>query len=95
MDKLVRKIEIPLARNAIEKAGLYIVQKKDLDRLADVAADAYKDYPLHNWLTNGKYDAKNINAVINAKTAINKIIEPFKPSITNSIPYGGFHPPSQ
>ena len=58
MDKLVRKIEIPLAKNAIEKAGLYIVQKKDLDRLADVAADAYLDYPLHNWLTKGKYDKK-------------------------------------
>lgn len=58
MDKLVRKIEIPLARRAIEKAGLYIVQEKDLDRLAEVAADAYQDYPLHNWLTKGKYDAK-------------------------------------
>ena len=34
MDKLVRKIEIPLARHAIEKAGLYIVQKKDPDRLS-------------------------------------------------------------
>ena len=58
MDKLVRKIEVPLARNAIEKAGLYIVQKKDLDRLAEVAADAYENYPLHNWLTKGKYDKK-------------------------------------
>ena len=57
MDKLVRKIEIPLAKKAIEKAGLYIVQKKDLDRLAEIAADAYRDYPLHNWLTKGKYDA--------------------------------------
>ena len=56
MDKLVRKIEVPLAKKAIEKAGLYIVQEKDLDRLAEVAADAYKDYPLHNWLTKGKYD---------------------------------------
>jgi ribosomal protein S18 acetylase RimI-like enzyme len=58
MDKLVRKIEIPLAKNAIEKAGLYVVQKKDLDRLAEIAADAYQDYPLHNWLTKGKYDQK-------------------------------------
>ena len=57
MDKLVRKIEIPLARNAIKKAGLYIVENKDLDRLAEVAADAYRDYPLHNWFTKGKYDA--------------------------------------
>ena len=58
MDKLVRKIEIPLAKNAIEKAGLYVLQKKDLDRLAEIAADAYQDYPLHNWLTKGKYDQK-------------------------------------
>ena len=58
MDKLVRKIEIPLAKKAVEKAGLYLVQKKDLDRLAEVAADAYQDYPLHNWFTKGKYDAK-------------------------------------
>ena len=57
MDKLVRKIEIPLARRAIERAGLYIVKENDLDRLAEVAADAYCDYPLHNWLTKGKYDA--------------------------------------
>lgn len=58
MDKLVRKNEIPLARKAIEQAGLYIVQKKDLDRVAEVAADAYRDYPLHNWFTKGTYDPK-------------------------------------
>ena len=58
MDKLVRKIEVPLARKAIEKAGLYIVQKEDLEQLAEVSADAYENYPLHNWLTKGKYDKK-------------------------------------
>ena len=58
MDKLVRKIEIPLAKKIIEKAGLYIAQKKDIEKLAEVAADAYKDYPLHNWFTKGKYDEK-------------------------------------
>ena len=58
MDKLVRKIEIPLARRAIERAGLYIVGKNDIERLALVAADAYRDYPLHNWFTKGKYDEK-------------------------------------
>ena len=58
MDKLVRKIEVPLAKKIIEKAGLYIVKKEDLDRLADIAADAYQDYPLHNWFTGGKYDKK-------------------------------------
>ena len=59
MDKLVRKIEVPLAKKVIERAGLYIAQKKDLDRLAEIAADAYRDYPLHNWFTKGKYDEKS------------------------------------
>ena len=58
MDKLVRKIEIPLARKVIERAGLYIAGEKDIDRLAELSADAYIDYPLHNWLSKGKYDAK-------------------------------------
>ena len=58
MDRLVRKIEIPLAKRAIENAGLYLVPKKEICRLAEVAADAYRDYPLHNWFTGGKYDAK-------------------------------------
>ena len=58
MDKLVRKIEVPLAKKIIEKSGLYIVKEEDLDRLADIAADAYQDYPLHNWFTGGKYDKK-------------------------------------
>ena len=58
MDKLVRKIEVPLARRAIERAGLYLVKKDELDRLAAVAVDAYRDYPLHNWFTKGKYDEK-------------------------------------
>ena len=60
MDKLVRKIEVPIARRAIEKAGLYLVGKKDIERLALIGADAYRDYPLHNWLltNNGGYDAK-------------------------------------
>ena len=58
MDKLVRQIEIPIAKKRIERAGLYLVQEKDIDRLAEVAADAYEGYPLHNWLTGGKYDKK-------------------------------------
>lgn len=56
MDKLVRNIEIPLARNRIQKAGLYIVPDEQIEKLSEVAADAYQDYPLHNWLTKGKYD---------------------------------------
>ena len=66
MDKLVRKIEIPIAKKAIKNAGLYIAEKKDLDRLAEIAADAYKDYPLHIWLANGKYDEKESNLLMKA-----------------------------
>ena len=61
MDKLVRKIEIPLARRAIEQAGLYIVQKKDLDHLAEVSADAYQDYPLHNYFTKVSTIKRHLN----------------------------------
>ena len=56
MDRLVRKIEIPIARNRIKKAGLYLVPPERLDELAEIAADAYQNYPLHNWLTNDVYD---------------------------------------
>ena len=70
VDKLVRKIEIPMAKKAIEKAGLYIVKKEDLDRLAEVAADAYRDYPLHNWFTKGKYDAKASELLMKAMNSM-------------------------
>ena len=56
MDNLVRKIELPLAKRVVEKAGLYIVPKNRIKELAQVAADAYRDYPLHNWFLGGKYD---------------------------------------
>ena len=56
MDKLVRKIEVPLAKNIVQKAGLYLVPKERLGELAEVAADAYQGYPLHNWFMGGKYD---------------------------------------
>ena len=56
MDELVRKIEVPLAKNAIQKAGLYLVPKERIGELAKVAMDAYLDYPLHNWFCDGKYD---------------------------------------
>ena len=75
MDKLVRKIEIPLAKRAIEEAGLYIVQEKNLDRLAEVAADAYQDYPLHNWFTKGKYDAKASKLIM--QISLNTILDKY------------------
>ena len=56
IDKLVRKIELPLAKSVVEKAGLYIVPDNRMKELAEVAADAYRDYPLHNWFLGGKYD---------------------------------------
>ena len=56
MDKLVRNIEIPMAKQRILKAGLYIVPEERLEELSEAAADAYQDYPLHNWFTKGKYD---------------------------------------
>ena len=58
MDKLVRKIEVPLAKNMVQKAGLYLVPKERMGELADVATDAYQDYPLHNWFSGGTYDPK-------------------------------------
>lgn len=64
MDKLVRRIEIPLAKRAIKRAGLYIVEKDEIDRLADIAADAYQDYPLHNWFNKGKYDKKSSKLIM-------------------------------
>lgn len=57
MDKLVRQIEVPLAKRAVQRAGLYLVPEKEFERLAEASADAYRDYPLHTWLTKGKYDA--------------------------------------
>ena len=47
MDKLVRKVEVPLAQKAISDAGLYIARPEDADRLAEIAMDAYREYPLH------------------------------------------------
>lgn len=56
MDKFVRKIELPLAKKIVENAGLYIVPKSRIKELARIAADAYEDYPLHNWFSGGKYE---------------------------------------
>ena len=44
------------AKQTIRSAGLYIVPKEKFDYLAEIAADAYRDYPLHCWLGKGKYD---------------------------------------
>ena len=44
------------AKKAISDAGLYIVPKDRFDVLEEIAANAYHNYPLHNWLGSGKYD---------------------------------------
>ena len=58
MDRLVRKIEVPLAKKAVSDAGLTLAGPQDMPRLAQIAMDAYRDYPLHNWFTSGQYDAE-------------------------------------
>lgn len=58
MDTLVRKIEVPLAKRAVSDAGLYIAAGKDMERLAQIAMEACREYPLHNWFTNGRYDCE-------------------------------------
>ena len=72
MDKLVRKIEIPLAKQRITNAGLYLVPEERLEELCEVAADAYQDYPLHNWLTKGKYDSFASKLIMQATLAAMK-----------------------
>ena len=72
MDSLVRKIEIPMARARIKKAGLYLVPAERLDELAEIAADAYQNYPLHNWITNGVYDSVASRLIMKATLAAMK-----------------------
>lgn len=69
MDKLVRTIELPLAKARVERAGLYLVPEERLDELARVAADAYRDYPLHNWFTGGTYDPEASRLIMKASLA--------------------------
>lgn len=56
MRKQVKNSELLQAREAVLVAGLYIANKDDAEKLAEIAMDAYENYPLHNWLTNGHYD---------------------------------------
>lgn len=57
MDKLIRNTDLHLAKQRIQRAGLYLVPKERFAELSEVAADAYQEYPLHCWFTKGKYDA--------------------------------------
>lgn len=55
--------ELLLAKNYIKNSGLYLVSEEQFDELAEIAVDAYSEYPLHLWLSNGKYD-KSISRII-------------------------------
>lgn len=76
MSKMVIRDEILRAKDAIEKAGLYIATSKDLERLADVSADAYQDYPLHNWFTKGTYDyeTSKLLMLVTLKSMLNEAV---------------------
>lgn len=52
-----QKENLLLAKKEITNAGLYIATFNDIENLANIAENAYENYPLHNWLSNGKYDA--------------------------------------
>ena len=43
---------------------MYLVTKADRERLAEVAANAYQDYPLYNWFAGGTYDRIAIKLII-------------------------------
>lgn len=58
MDKTMRAMQRFLANKAISDAGLYIAKPQDIEGLAEIAMDAYQNYPLHLWLTNGRYDCE-------------------------------------
>ena len=64
MNNLVRENEVRLAREAIKRAGLHLVEKKDLERLSSDAVASYEGYPLHDWLASG-----NANGQCDAKTS--------------------------
>ena len=56
--------------------GFYFPNKSDLHTLADIAKEAYVDYPLHRWFFNGKYDFKSSFDIMHyiLKTMYNKAI---------------------
>lgn len=66
--------KIQKAKNAIKDAGLYLVSEKDIEKLSDVAMDAYENYPLHNWFSGGAYNKKASKLImkISIKTMIHE-----------------------
>ena len=56
MCEATRKTDVKIIREALKNVGLHIVSKNEIDKLADVAMDAYENYPLHNWFCGGTYN---------------------------------------
>ena len=52
--------------NIPEINNLYIMSKKDIDKFAESATLAYKDYPLFKYLTQGKFKYNVIKNIISA-----------------------------
>ena len=67
------KNELEMARNAVKAAGLYLVSKNEIDKLGDVATDAYENYPLHNWFFGGTYNPKGSKILM--ETSLKSMID--------------------
>lgn len=52
-----KKEKLLQLRKRLAGAGLYEVPAERFEELAEIAADAYSDYPLHVWFGKGRYDA--------------------------------------
>lgn len=52
----MNKERVLKARQFLKDKGFYIATKDDIPHFSTIAAEAYENYPLHNWFGNGKYD---------------------------------------
>lgn len=57
MDRKTKREKLLQVKKTLSDAGLYVVSAERFDELAELSADAYREYPLHVWLGKGKYDA--------------------------------------
>lgn len=73
MSGLNKKTDVKIIRETLKKSGLHIISKSEIDKLADVAMDAYENYPLHNWFCGGTYNSfiSKIIMKISLKTMLN------------------------
>lgn len=61
-----KKSVLKSAREHIKEAGLYLVKKDEIDRISDVATDAFTDYPLHVWLCGGKFNVATVYNIMHS-----------------------------